>query len=187
MTPETHAHCLLSTITDAVTTRTSRHLGFSLFLCIICITLIRLCTTNLCTNRFTIFGRPFVKRFALCYRTVVCLSCLSVALVYCGQTAGWIRMPLGMEVGLGPGHTLLDGDPAPPKGAQKPPLLFGPYLLWPNGYMDQDAIWYGGMPRPRPQSVRWGPISSKKGNISPQIFGPCLLWPNSWMDQDATW
>ena len=24
--------------------------------------------------------------------------------VYCGQTAGWIRMPLGMEVGIGPGH-----------------------------------------------------------------------------------
>ena len=24
--------------------------------------------------------------------------------VYCGQTTGWIRMPLGMEVGLGPGH-----------------------------------------------------------------------------------
>jgi len=23
-------------------------------------------------------GRPFIKRFALCYRTVVCLSCLSV-------------------------------------------------------------------------------------------------------------
>jgi len=37
------------------------------------------------------FGRPFVKRFALCYRTVVSpalyvLSVLSVALVYCGQT-----------------------------------------------------------------------------------------------------
>ena len=31
------------------------------------------------------FGRPFVKRFAICYRTVVlsCLSvCLSVTLVY---------------------------------------------------------------------------------------------------------
>ena len=25
----------------------------------------------------TIFGRPIVKRFALCYRTVVCLSVLS--------------------------------------------------------------------------------------------------------------
>jgi len=23
--------------------------------------------------------------------------------VCCGQTAGWIRMPLGMETGLGPG------------------------------------------------------------------------------------
>ena len=23
--------------------------------------------------------------------------------VYCGQTAGWIKMALGMEVGLGPG------------------------------------------------------------------------------------
>ena len=31
----------------------------------------------------------------------VCLSCLSVTLVYCGQTAGWIKMKLGTEVGLG--------------------------------------------------------------------------------------
>ena len=30
----------------------------------------------------------------------------------------WINMPLGTEVGLGPGHIVLDGDPAPPKGAQ---------------------------------------------------------------------
>ena len=37
--------------------------------------------------------------------------------VYCSQTAGWIKMPLGVEVGLGPGHIVLDGDPAlpPPK------------------------------------------------------------------------
>jgi len=39
---------------------------------------------------------------------------LSVTLVYCGQTIGWIRMQLGMEVGLVPGHIVLDGDPAPP-------------------------------------------------------------------------
>jgi len=32
---------------------------------------------------------------------------------YCGQMAGWIKMPLGTEVDLGPGHKLLDGDPAP--------------------------------------------------------------------------
>ena len=35
------------------------------------------------------------------------------AYVYCGLTAGWIKIPLGMEVGLGPGHIVLDGDPAP--------------------------------------------------------------------------
>jgi len=27
------------------------------------------------TLPLTVFGRPFVKRFALCCRTVVCLSC----------------------------------------------------------------------------------------------------------------
>ena len=38
---------------------------------------------------------------------------LSVTLVYCGQTVGWIKMKLGMQVGLGPGHIVLGGDPAP--------------------------------------------------------------------------
>ena len=33
--------------------------------------------------------------------------------VYCGQTAGWIKMALGMEVGLSPGDFVLDGDPDP--------------------------------------------------------------------------
>jgi len=54
----------------------------------------------------------------------VCLSCpvcLSVTLVYCGQTVGWIKMKLGLQVGLGPEHTVLDRDPAPlPKGGQSP-------------------------------------------------------------------
>ena len=49
------------------------------------------------------------------------LSVLSVTLVYCGQTVGRIKMKLGTVVGLGPGHTALDGDPAPPrKGKQQP-------------------------------------------------------------------
>jgi len=33
--------------------------------------------------------------------------------VWCGQTAGWIKMPLGREIGISPGHIVLDGDPAP--------------------------------------------------------------------------
>ena len=36
-----------------------------------------------------------------------CPVCLSVTLVYCGQTAGWIKMTLGREVGLGPDDTVL--------------------------------------------------------------------------------
>jgi len=49
-------------------------------------------------------------------------------------------MPLRTEVGLGPSHVVLDGDPAPPKEAQSP--IFGPCLLWPSGWMDQDTTWY---------------------------------------------
>ena len=37
------------------------------------------------------------------------------ATVYCGQTAEWIKMPLGTKVGLGSGDIVLDGDPAPPR------------------------------------------------------------------------
>jgi len=52
---------------------------------------------------------------------VRCLSvCLSMTFMHCGQTVGRIKMTmkLGVRVGLGSGHILLDGDPAPvpPKG-----------------------------------------------------------------------
>jgi len=69
-----------------------------------------------------IFGRPLVKRFALCYRTVLC-PVLSVTQVYCGQTVGWIKMPHGMEVGLGPATLCLMGTQLSPtrKGAQHSP------------------------------------------------------------------
>jgi len=125
-----------------------------------------------------IFRQPFIKRFALCYQIVilsVCFSCLSVTLVYCGQTAGWINMPLGMEVGLVPGHIVFDGDwgpsaTLPQKWGAKPPI-FGPCLLWPNGWMDEAATWYGYRPRPRPHCIIMGPSSpfplSRKGLSSP--------------------
>jgi len=50
--------------------------------------------------------------------------------------AGWTKMPLGMEVGVGPGDFVLDGDPASsPKKAHSSHPIFGPCLLWPNGWM----------------------------------------------------
>jgi len=38
---------------------------------------------------------------------------------------GWIKVKLGMEVGLGPIHIVSDGDPAPPplKGTASPNFL----------------------------------------------------------------
>jgi len=43
--------------------------------------------------------------------------------VCCGQTAGWMNTPLGMEA--------LDGVPAlRERGTAAPPLLVGPCLLW---------------------------------------------------------
>jgi len=65
------------------------------------------------------------------------LSVLSVTLVYCGQTIRWIKMKLDMHVGLGPGHIVLGGDPAPVhQSSTAPPPIFSPYLLSPNGRMD---------------------------------------------------
>ena len=62
----------------------------------------------------------------------------------------------------------------------QPPIL-GPCLLWPNAFMDQDATWYRGRPRPR-----WEPSCPWKG-AQPPRFGPCLLWPNGWADRYVTW
>jgi len=45
-------------------------------------------------------------------------------------------MALGMEVGLGPGDFALDGDLALPEKKYSPThQIFGPCLLWPNGWM----------------------------------------------------
>ena len=146
-------------------------------------------------KNFSVFGRSFVKRFAPCYQTVVCLSCLSClsclwrsctlakgwadqyetwhagrprpygdpallpqraepppfsAHICCVQLAAWIKMSLGMELGLSPGDFVLDGDRAsPPQKKRGRPQIFGPCLLWPNGWMDEAGTWHGGRPQPR--------------------------------------
>ena len=42
-----------------------------------------------------------------------------------GQTAGWTKMPLGIEVGFGPGDFVFDGDPsAPPEKKGTAPTQF---------------------------------------------------------------
>ena len=98
--------------------------------------------------------------------------------VYCGQTAGWINTALGMEIGLSPGDFVLDADPAPPQKGRALSPIFGPFLLWPNGWMHQDATWYGGRPQPRGPCVRCGPSPPpQKGGEAPN-FRPMSIVAN---------
>jgi len=70
------------------------------------------------------------------------------------------QLPLGMQVGLGAGHIVLDGDLPPPKRGHSLPI-FG--HVWPNGLMDEDATWYGAIgigPGGIVWAyVRWGPTA----------------------------
>ena len=116
----------------------------------------------------TIFGRPFVKRFALCYQTVVCLSvCFSVTLMHCGQMVGRIKIKRGLHVGLGPGQIVLDGDPAsPPQKAGATPNFrtISVVAKWLHG---SRCLLVGGRPWPRRLCVRWGPSSSSPKKAQP--------------------
>ena len=97
-------------------------------------------------------------------------------------------MPLGVEVGLGPGDIVLDGDQASPTPSQKRGTA--PFLA--HVYCGQMAGW---IKTPLGTEVGLGPgdtvldgdaapLSSNKG-AQPLIFGPCLLWPSGLMDQDG--
>ena len=121
-----------------------------------------------------VFGRPFVKRFALCYQTVVLflLSICDVGVLWLngwmGQEETWHRCRPRSTPQTGTQlHTPEKGDTIP---------NFQPCLLWPKGWMDKDATCYEGRPRPRSHCVRLGPSPPphKKGAKSP-IFGPCIV------------
>ena len=89
-------------------------------------------------------------------------------------------MALGVEVGLGPIHIVLDGDIAPlPKKGAEPPQLSAQL------FCGQTAGW---MKTPLGTAVDLGPghivldgvpaSSREKGTAAPPpLFGPCVLWP----------
>ena len=71
--------------------------------------------------------------------------------------------------------------PLPQRGTAPP--IFGPYLLRPNGCMDQDVTWYGARPRPRRLCVRWGSRCPfpKRGADPPKFSA------HVYCDQTAGW
>jgi len=93
-----------------------------------------------------------------------------------------------MQVGLGPGHVVLDGDPAPPPPKGQSPQ-FSVHIC-----CGQMARWIK-MPHSREVDLSRSEFvldrdpapSPKRGQSHLPNFRPCLLWPNDWMHQDATW
>jgi len=63
----------------------------------------------------------------------------------------------------------------PEKRAHTPHSIFGPCLLWPNGWMDEDATWYGSRPWHRPHCIRRGPSCLRNGHNSPPLFSPMSI------------
>ena len=104
-----------------------------------------------------------------------------------GQMAGWIRIPLRTEVGLGPGDIVLDGNPPPPqKGAQQPSPTFLPMFIVAK-LLDASRYHLVGLGPGDSVLDGSGPSSPYgKGHSSAPLFSPCQLWPNGWMDQDTT-
>ena len=110
----------------------------------------------------------------LSVRCPVCLSVCNVRALRpngcCGQMAAWIKMSLGMEVGLGPDDFVLDRDPAPPspKGGRAPKKFSAHvYCGQKAGWMKLVLGWHGGRPQPRRLCVRWGPSPLPQRGQSP--------------------
>jgi len=81
---------------------------------------------------------------------------------------GRIKMKLGMEVGLGPGHSVLDDDLAPPKGAQ-PPISMSVVVIWLDGSRIK-------MPLGRDVQIQWvlNPVVIGRPNTTVVIKEPLL-------------
>jgi len=94
-------------------------------------------------------------------------------MVYC---VGWIKIKLGMQVGLGLATLCYMGTELslPQRGTAAP--IFGPYLLCPDGWMDLDGTWYGGMPRPiKATALDGDPAPLPKKRTEPPHFRPMSI------------
>ena len=92
-----------------------------------------------------IFGRLFVKQFALCCQTIVCLSvCLSVCRLPC-PAVFCLSCPVCSVT-----------------------LVYCGQKCWTG----QDETWRADRPRPWPHCVRWGPSSPSSKGAQPPNFRP---------------
>jgi len=72
-------------------------------------------------------------------------------------------MKLGVQLGLDPGHIVLDGDPLPLSER-------------PNGWMNETGAWHGDRPQLKRLCVRWGPRPlPQKGAEPPSQFSAHIV------------
>jgi len=84
------------------------------------------------------------------------------------------KIPLGMEVGFGPGHIMLDGHPAPPTNGHSP--HFSAYLIVVKRLDGSRCTWYEGRPRPGQHCLRWEPNSPRPKGHSHICCGQMAGW-----------
>ena len=90
--------------------------------------------------------------------------------ICCGQVVAWIKMSLGMEVGLGPGDFVLEGDPAlpfPKKGAEPPPQFSAHVHCGQTAGCIKTPLGMEVGLSPRDFCVRWGPSPLPKKRVEP--------------------
>jgi len=98
---------------------------------------------------------------------------------YCGQTAGCIKMPLGMDVGLCPWNSVLDGDPVPLPKKGRAPKFGGPF--WGRGSEVPSNTKLPG-PGLAPYQVTSSSIQPfGRNRYGPKIGGAVPLWECRWV------
>ena len=95
-------------------------------------------------------------------------------------------MKLGLQIGLGPGHIVSDGDPAtpPPKGHSpqvSAHICCGQMAEWVKMPLGME-VGLG----PGNFVLDWDPDPLPKRVQCPQFSSPFLLWSNGWMHQYVT-
>jgi len=75
-----------------------------------------------------------------------------------------------MKLGM---HCVTWGPSSPPRKGAEPPI-FGPYMLWPNGWMDQDATGKGLRLSPNDIVLDGDPPPPRKGAQQP-TFQPAAV------------
>ena len=94
---------------------------------------------------------------------------------------GWMKTPLGKEVYLSPCHIVLDGVPAPVKGAQQPSVFSAHVYCGQTAGCIRIPLGTEVVLSPGDIVLDGDPAPPRlKGHSSP-IFGPFPVWPNSWM------